>query len=66
MQEAEAGAKSTTQAFRGKIREAKAQLELKLLRDIKGKEVKRDTYRYNNGLQVDASDNTVTTQKRLK
>ena len=60
MQEAEAGAKSTAQALRGKIREAKAHLELKLVRDIKGSKVKRDTYRYNMGPQVDGRDNTAT------
>lgn len=49
----EAGAKSTAQALRGEIREAKTQLELKLVRAIKGSTVKRDTYRYNMGPQVD-------------
>lgn len=48
----EAGAKSTAQALRGEIREAKTQLELKLVRAIKGSRVKRDTYRYNMGPQV--------------
>lgn len=60
MQEAEARAKSTAQALTGKIREAKAWLELKLVRDIKVSKVKRDTYRNNMGLQVDRRDNTVT------
>lgn len=60
MQEAEAGAKSTAQALMDKIREAKARLELKLVRDIKVSKVKRDTYRNNMGLQVDGRDNTVT------
>lgn len=43
----DAEVKSTAQALRGQIREAKAQLELKLMRDIKGSKVKRDAYRYN-------------------
>lgn len=60
MQEAEARAKSTAQALTRKIREAKARLELKLVRDIKVSKVKRDTYRNNMGLQVDGRDNTVT------
>lgn len=56
----DAEVKSTAQALRGQIREAKAQLELKLMRDIKGSKVKRDAYRYNMGPQVNGRDNTVT------
>jgi len=60
MQEAETGGKSTAQALGGKIQEAKAHLELKLVRDTKGSRAKRDPYRYTMGLQTDGRDNTLT------
>lgn len=45
--------------MRSKSREFTAQLELKLVRNIKGSKVKRDSHRYNMGPQVDGRDNTV-------